>query len=142
MYQIWKGIRQRCNNITNKAYPKYGGRGIHICEEWSDFKSFYEWSIANGYSEGLTIDRINNNGDYSPDNCRWVDMKTQSRNRRNNIILRYGSRMWDSIAAFCEETNLPYHSVWQKLYRGHTFEDILLSFQKNSTVNAILSSNQ
>lgn len=88
LYYVWKGMKQRCYNPKNKYYYNYGGRGITICEEWkNDFGKFYEWAIKNGYDENAlhkscTIDRINNSGNYEPNNCRWVDMKTQSNNRR------------------------------------------------------------
>ena len=88
LYYVWKGMKQRCYNPNNKYYYNYGGRGITICDKWkNDFEEFYEWAIKNGYVENAlhkscTIDRINNTGNYEPNNCRWVDMKTQSNNRR------------------------------------------------------------
>ena len=90
LYRVWKGMRGRCNNPKNHAYERYGGRGIKVCEEWQDFSAFEEWAMKNGYDplapKGVkTIDRIDVNGDYSPSNCRFVDYKTQSENRRNTI---------------------------------------------------------
>ena len=87
LYEIWKGMRSRCNRPKDTSFRNYGGRGIRICIEWDDFKKFYEWSMQNGYDPEAergkcTIDRINNNGNYEPDNCRWVDMKVQCSNRR------------------------------------------------------------
>ena len=84
---IWSVMKQRCYNSSNKNYNRYGGRGITVCDEWrNDFQSFYDWAMANGYDENAptgqcTLDRIDNDKGYSPDNCRWVDMKVQRHNR-------------------------------------------------------------
>ena len=82
LYKIWTGMTSRCYNKNNYNYQRYGGRGIKVCIEWREYKSFKEWSIENGYQDDLSIDRINNNGNYEPDNCRWADSKTQNRNTR------------------------------------------------------------
>lgn len=80
---VFEGMKQRCNNPKNKNYEKYGGRGIKICTEWlNDPKKFFDWAIKNGYKEGLSIDRIDVNGNYEPDNCRWTDNETQCLNQR------------------------------------------------------------
>lgn len=73
-------MRQRCLNPRNRSYARYGGRGIQICEEWQDYSAFHAWAKADGYSPGLSIERVDNNGGYGPDNCKWIPLAQQSRN--------------------------------------------------------------
>lgn len=87
IYWAWKAMKQRCSNPKCKAYRNYGARGIKVCEEWSQFEPFLEWCIQNGYKKGLDLDRKNNNGDYTPENCRWISRKENLNNRRNTIHL-------------------------------------------------------
>lgn len=83
LYYAWVNMKSRCTDPNAKYFSDYGGRGIRVCPEWADsFEAFQTWALSNGYSQGLTLDRQNNDGDYSPDNCRWVDRTTQQRNRR------------------------------------------------------------
>ena len=93
IYRVWRSMRRRCNVPTDKAFVNYGARGITVCAEWeSDFNEFYKWAISNGYNEGLTIERIDNNKGYSPDNCKWIPRCEQNKNRRMNHYLAYGGR--------------------------------------------------
>lgn len=109
LYRIWERMRQRCNNPNSTDYQHYGGRGIHICEEWSSYSAFEDWSLSSGYDDGLSIDRIDNSLGYSPDNCRWVSMNIQANNKRNNRILTYNGRT-QTLSKWAEETGL-YHST-------------------------------
>lgn len=89
LYKVWTSIKQRCDNEKCNVYYRYGGRGIKISKEWYDFNNFNKWAFENGYIEGLTIDRINNNGNYEPSNCRLVKMKIQCRNKSSNVFIEF-----------------------------------------------------
>lgn len=86
LYRTWCGMKQRCLNPNNPKYHRYGGRGIKVCDEWLDICGFYDWSMANGWKEGLTIDRIDNNGDYCPNNCQWVTCSENSKKKRTTKL--------------------------------------------------------
>jgi len=118
IYDIWLGLKSRCYYKKLKQYCDYGGRGIEVCDEWTrgnGFEEFNEWSMNNGYSELLTIDRRDNNGNYSPGNCRWINMKEQCNNTRRNLNIKYKGET-KTLAQWCEFLNMPYHTVYHRLY--------------------------
>lgn len=105
LYHIWRGMKARCLNANSPNYSSYGGRGICICEEWAnDFIQFQSWALANGYSDELSIDRINVNGDYCPENCRWATIVEQANNKRNNVFLTENGKT-QTLAEWCKEFN-------------------------------------
>lgn len=86
LHRIWTNMIQRCYNEKSKSFKYYGGKGIIVCEEWlNSFQTFYDWAMANGYEEHLTIDREDNDGNYEPSNCRWITLAEQQKNRSNNV---------------------------------------------------------
>ena len=123
-------MKERCYNKKCKSYKNYGGRGIKMCKEWEDNpKAFADWAVSNGYEKSLTLDRINNNGDYCPENCRWVTRKEQQRNRRVNVLLSLNGEThvladWAVILGVSANT-ISYH-----LKRGKTFDEIYKRFKK------------
>lgn len=130
LYHIYHGIKQRCKNTNNPNYPEYGGKGILICEEWdSDYKNFEDWSLSNGYSDGLTIDRINSDGNYCPNNCRWISLSENSsranigrHKNKTKLINPYAISPdgtvyeIDNISKFCKEHNLNISNVSAALH--------------------------
>jgi hypothetical protein len=118
LYRIWKGIKTRVSNKNRTQSKDYALRGITICKEWLSYEKFKEWSIKNGYKDWLTIDRINNNGNYSPDNCRWATYKEQNRNKRNTHILAYRGMVYHTIKDMCYALGLKYGFVQSRIRRG------------------------
>lgn len=115
LFSIWVNMRDRCNNEKNKRYKRYGGRGIKVCKEWQDnYLSFANWARENGYSDLLTIDRIDVNGNYEPNNCRWADMKTQQRNRTDNRLIKLDGET-KTLAEWCEIYGNNYSMVYNRI---------------------------
>lgn len=129
----YNAMKQRCYCCNNINYKYYGGRGIKVCDEWTNtekvstaqqhhvskgYLAFQEWALSHGYEEGLTLDRIDVNKDYSPDNCRWVSMEIQNNNTRKNHFLTYNGKT-QSLADWCKELNLNYNTTKTRLNRSH-----------------------
>lgn len=122
LYTIWRDMKTRCLNPSAHCFKDYGGRGISICKEWeNDFSVFREWAINNGYDENApkgqcTIDRIDNNGSYAPDNCRWITQKEQCNNRRNSHLLTYNNEN-HTIAEWADIKKIPYQTLRRRLFK-------------------------
>jgi hypothetical protein len=127
LYAVWNGMKGRCYNPNNHNYARYGARGICVCDEWkASFEEFYMWAMNNGYEDGMSIDRIDNNGNYCPDNCRWADIKTQNNNRRISLMYTYNGKT-QNLSSWCEELGLPYLRTWQRIVQyGYSFEEAIL----------------
>ena len=123
IYETWQDMKRRCYNKQNARYDRYGGRGITVCDEWlNNFQSFYDWAISNGYSDDLTIDRIDNDGNYEPSNCRWSTAKEQCNNRGSNINITIGNAT-KSLMCWCEIFNVDYKKVYAR-YKRNGYEGI------------------
>ena len=113
--QLFQKIKSRCYNSNDPHYKYYGERGIVIYSEWlKDTNKFVDWALANGYDKNLQIDRIDNDGNYEPDNCRWVNRLIQANNKRNNIKIKYNNQI-KSLREWCRELNLPYRKTHKRL---------------------------
>lgn len=124
LYSIWCSMKGRCYGINNTNYHNYGGRGIKICNEWvNDFESFCKWALSNGYSDDLSIDRIDVNGDYCPENCRWTTMKVQHNNRRDTRFITYKG-VTKSIMQWSEETGFSPAGIWRRLKKDGVTDDL------------------
>jgi hypothetical protein len=110
IYRIWQGIKNRCYNKNRKAYKNYGGRGISVCNEWMHFEPFMKWSLLSGYTDDLSIERIDFNGNYEPDNCKWITFSQQASNKRNVNIIEIGG-IRKCMAEWCRIYNVPISRV-------------------------------
>lgn len=133
IYSIYYAMKDRCYNPKVKNYRNYGGRGITVCEDWLDkengFINFYNWAIQNGYKEELlpnginkwTLDRIDNDGNYQPNNCRWVVHKENERNKRTNKIIDFNGEK-HSVVEWAEILNMPVTTLYNRLFEGWDIE--------------------
>ena len=137
LYYAWTNMKTRCNNPNYKGWKNYGGRGIKLCSEWQSFKNFKEWAFENGYSEGLTIERIDVNGGYNPDNCTWATIIEQGYNKTDTKYVNYnGKRV--CLAKICNELNLNYKNVWRRMNENNiSFKEAIKSRDNRRKVKCI-----
>ena len=117
LYRIWCHMKSRCNNPNVSSYKWYGARGIKICEDWERFKPFMQWALNNGYGDELSLDRIDNDLGYTPENCRWVTMKQQQNNRRNNHKITIGIET-KTLAEWADQVKIPAARIRTRIVRG------------------------
>lgn len=124
-YRIWQAMKARCNNPNNTYYQNYGGRGISLCDEWkNDYLAFHIWSMSHGYNDELTIDRIDNDKGYSPDNCQWVTRTVQMSNTRMNHYIEFNG-ITLTTSQWAEKVGLPRSAMFGRLKRGWSVQKIL-----------------
>lgn len=122
LYDIWSGIKKRCFNEKCERYSDYGGRGITMCDEWAnDFDTFADWGKENGYELGLSIDRIDNDGNYEPSNCKWSTCLEQGRNKRDNKYVEYKGEL-KALSEWCDILNLKYDTIHARIEKGWDIE--------------------
>lgn len=121
LYDVWRQMHRRCEDTKCKDYNMYGGRGIHVCDEWHDCKSFVAWAFSSGYSEGLTIERVDNNKNYSPDNCSWILNECQALNTRRLRFITVGS-VTAPVSEWARKNNIGSRTIISRLNRGWSDE--------------------
>lgn len=122
LHHIWHGIKQRCLNKKNSRYYRYGALGIKICDEWkNDFVSFYNWAVENGYTDKLSIDRLDNKGDYCPENCRWTTQHEQLRNYSKNRMITYNGETL-CLTDMAKKYGVPFFTAYSRLRRGKSLD--------------------
>lgn len=132
LWVIWCGMKSRCYNPKSVAFSDYGGRGIRVCDSWkSNFLEFYHWATENGYSELLTIDRINSDGNYEPENCRWATYEEQENNRRNTVFFTI-SGIKLSVSEWARITGIPAATLRWRIENGWDEEHLLISPNLNN----------
>lgn len=115
LYYVWQSMIKRCYNPNNKDYSNYGGRGITVCSQWQDYNNFAKWCRKNGYEAGKSIDRINNNGNYCPKNCRWATKQEQNNNTRRTIKIKYKGCI-KTLTDWCKELGLKKNTIYTRIH--------------------------
>ena len=126
LFNIWETMNGRCENPNRSNYERYGGRGISVCAEWHKAENFIKWALENGYKKGLQIDRIDNNGNYCPDNCRWVTIYEQNNNKRTSRYISFNGKT-GTVREFADKYGLAYSCLYSRLKLVWSIEDALLT---------------
>ena len=124
IYRIWLNMKSRCYIPKSSAFKHYGGRGIRVCDDWQKYEAFRDWAMANGYRDDLTLDRIDVNGNYSPDNCRWATFTEQANNTRKTILIEYGGVV-RSLHDWSRLTGVNYYTMYSRYKAGKTPAEII-----------------
>ena len=125
LYSIWSHMKQRTTDQNVDRYEHYGGKGIAICKEWKDYEKFKEWALLNGYQDSLTIDRIDNDGNYEPSNCRWADKITQANNTSRNHFIEFNGEI-KTIAEWARKIGIKREALYNRIYNyGWSIEKAL-----------------
>lgn len=124
IYTKWYSMLERCTTPSQKSYQNYGGRGITVCDEWKNFLNFYQWAMETGYKDGLTLERKDVNGNYCPENCCWITIQEQSRNKRNNVYLTFNGKTMLK-EDWARELGIKSNVIGRRLKRGWTVEEAL-----------------
>ena len=134
LHRIWCGMKRRCNSPTAHGFEWYGGRGITVCEEWKNsFEAFRDWALSNGYADNLTLDRIDTNGNYYPDNCRWATYKAQENNRANNRKVIYKGKEY-TLSKLAEKLNISSATLAWRLNHGWNENELSITPAFNNKV--------
>lgn len=132
LYMIWSDMKYRCTNPKNRKYYRYGARGIKVCDKWLDkehgYENFKSWALENGYKDncGLSIDRIDVDGNYCPENCRWADNKMQQNNKRNTIYIAIGKRIFP-LSIWAEILNISKNTIRNRIENGWSIKDAVFT---------------
>lgn len=142
IYKKHRGMKERCFNKKCSSYKNYGGRGIIMCDEWrNDFMSFYNWAMDNGYKEGLSLERIDVNGNYCPENCTWIPLREQGKNKRSNIRIKFMGKEY-ILADLSKNYSIPYEDLHRIYCQEKDVEKYVLSKIKDKNLKSMLNDNK
>lgn len=135
LYRIYNGMKYSCNLKTDTGYKWYGSRGIKVCEEWmKDYQSFKNWALKNGYNDALSIERIDNDGDYEPNNCKWIPLREQPKHTRKTKQIEFNEKIY-TMSGLAKEFNINRHTLYSRLKNGWSIEKALTPPRKYEALN-------